>query len=80
MYIQSSTSILFTALALCAFTALAVGCGSEGAVHSHTRRAIAEGLERTALHQVALLGIGPLGLPSAIAAMTWIDDVIASPT
>ena len=60
--------------------ALAVGCGSEGAVHSHTRRAIAEGLERTALHQVALLGIGPLGLPSAIAAMTWIVDVIASPT
>ena len=60
--------------------ALAVGCGSEGAVHAHTRRAIAEGLERTALHQVALLGIGPLGLPSAIAAMTWIDDVIASPT
>lgn len=59
--------------------ALAVGCGSEGAVHSHTRRAIAEGLERDALHQVALLGIGPLGLPSAIAAMTWIDDVAALP-
>lgn len=55
--------------------ALAVGAGSEGAVHSHARRARSEGLEPEALVQVALLAIGPLGLPRAVAAKTWIEDV-----
>jgi alkylhydroperoxidase/carboxymuconolactone decarboxylase family protein YurZ len=55
--------------------ALAVGGGSEGAVHSHVRRARKEGIEDAALHQVALLAIGPLGLPQAVAAKTWIDDI-----
>lgn len=55
--------------------ALAVGAGSEGAVHSHTRRATSEGIEKDALEQVALLAIGPLGLPRAVAAKTWIEDV-----
>ncbi len=55
--------------------ALAVGAGSEGAVHSHTRRAKAEGIEPAAIGQVALLAIGPLGLPRAVAAKTWIEDI-----
>ncbi len=55
--------------------ALAVGAGSEGAVHSHTRRAKAEGIEAAALQQVALLSIGTLGLPQAMAAKTWIADL-----
>ncbi len=54
--------------------ALSVGAQSEGAVHSHTRRARAEGIEPEALTQVALLGIGPLGFPQAVAAKTWIED------
>lgn len=55
--------------------ALAIGAGLEGAVHSHTRRAKAEGIESEALSQVAMLAIGPLGLPRAVAAKTWIEDV-----
>ena len=55
--------------------ALSIGAGSEGAVHSHTRRAKAEGIEDAALQQVALLAIGPLGLPRAVAAKTWIEDI-----
>jgi alkylhydroperoxidase/carboxymuconolactone decarboxylase family protein YurZ len=55
--------------------ALAIGAGSEGAVHSHTRRARSEGIEEPALGQVALLAIGPLGLPRAVAARTWIEDI-----
>ncbi len=55
--------------------ALAIGAGSEGAVHSHTRRALGEGVERAALDQVALLSIGPLGLPRAVAARSWIGDI-----
>lgn len=55
--------------------ALAIGAGAEGAVHSHTRRARSEGIEADALMQVALLAIGPLGLPRAVAARTWIADI-----
>lgn len=57
--------------------ALAIGAGSEGAVHSHTRRARSEGIEAAAVAQVALLAIGPLGLPRAVAAKTWIEDMAA---
>ena len=55
--------------------ALAIGAGSEGAVHSHTRRGVSEGISGDDLHQVALLAIGPLGLPRAVAAGTWISDI-----
>lgn len=56
--------------------ALAIGAGSEGAVHSHARRARSEGLDAEAITQVALLAIGPLGLPRAVAAKTWIEDIV----
>lgn len=55
--------------------ALSIGAGSEGAVHSHTRRAKAEGIGTDALLQVAMMSIGPLGLPRAVAAKTWIEDL-----
>jgi len=55
--------------------ALAIGAASEGAVHSHARRGLKEGLPADDLHQVALLAIGLLGLPRAVAAGTWIADV-----
>ena len=57
--------------------ALAIGAGSEGAVHSHTRRAKEEGIEANAIMQVAMLAIGPLGLPRAVATKTWIEDIDA---
>jgi alkylhydroperoxidase/carboxymuconolactone decarboxylase family protein YurZ len=55
--------------------ALAIGAGSEGAVHSHARRALDEGLSPAALKQVALLAIPTLGFPRAVAAYSWIEDV-----
>lgn len=55
--------------------ALAIGAASEGAVHSHSRRGLAEGIPAKDLQQVALLAIGPLGLPRGVAAGTWISDV-----
>ena len=55
--------------------ALSIGAGSEGAVHSHARRGLEEGISSADLEQVALLAIGPLGLPRAVAAGTWIADV-----
>jgi alkylhydroperoxidase/carboxymuconolactone decarboxylase family protein YurZ len=55
--------------------ALAMGAGSEGAVHSHCRRAVAEGITAEALKQVALLAIPTLGFPRAAAVLTWVEDV-----
>ena len=55
--------------------ALAIGAGSEGAVHSHVRRAIAEGVTLEELHHIVLLAIPLVGLPAAVKAMTWIDDL-----
>lgn len=56
--------------------ALAAGNGSEGAVHSHTRRALTEGLSPEDLRHVALLAIPTLGFPKAVAALTWIEDLL----
>ena len=56
--------------------ALAIGCASEGAVHSHIRRAVAEGLKPEELRHVMLLSIPTLGLPAAVKAMTWMDDIL----
>lgn len=58
--------------------ALAIGAGSEGAVHSHARRAQDEGIPVEDLHQTAFLAIGPLGFPRAVASWTWITDVTES--
>ncbi|MFD2189354.1 carboxymuconolactone decarboxylase family protein [Pistricoccus aurantiacus] len=55
--------------------ALAVGARSEGAVHSHARRARRESISAEELKQVAMLSIPTLGFPAAVAAMTWIEDV-----
>lgn len=55
--------------------ALAVGASLEGAVHSHTRRALGEGVSKEALAHVALLAIPTLGLPHAVQALTWISDI-----
>jgi alkylhydroperoxidase/carboxymuconolactone decarboxylase family protein YurZ len=55
--------------------ALAIGASSEGAVHSHVRRAIAEGIDPKQLEHVAILAIPTVGFPQAVRAMTWIEDL-----
>lgn len=54
--------------------ALAVGAQSEGAVHSHVRRGLDEGIDPEALEHVALLSIPTIGFPRSMAALTWIED------
>ncbi len=55
--------------------AFAIGSDSEGATHSHTRRASAEGFSAEELDHVAFLGITTVGWPQAIRGLTWIRDV-----
>lgn len=55
--------------------ALAVGTQSEGAVHSHVRRGLEEGVDPEALRHVAMLAVPTLGFPEGVAALSWIDDL-----
>jgi alkylhydroperoxidase/carboxymuconolactone decarboxylase family protein YurZ len=55
--------------------ALATAAGLEGAVHSHTRRGLAEGLDPRLLEQVALLAVPSIGFAAAMRALSWIEDV-----
>ena len=56
--------------------ALAIGARSEGAVHSHARQAIEEGVSAEEIRQVCTLAITTLGFPAAMAALSWVNDVI----
>jgi alkylhydroperoxidase/carboxymuconolactone decarboxylase family protein YurZ len=55
--------------------ALAIGANSRGAVHSHARRGLAEGLSAAELEHVSLLAGTTLGWPHAVKGLTWIRDV-----
>lgn len=55
--------------------ALAIGAGLEGAVHSHVRRALAEGIAIEELRHLAILAMPTLGFPAALRALTWIEDL-----
>ncbi|SEO45744.1 carboxymuconolactone decarboxylase family protein [Aquisalimonas asiatica] len=56
--------------------AMAIALGSEGATHSHVRRALDEGFTGDEIRQVALLGVPTLGFPSSVAALTWVEDIL----
>ena len=55
---------------------LAVGGQMEGAVHSHTRRALEAGCSADEIRHVVLLGTTTLGFPSMIKALSWVEDVV----
>ena len=56
--------------------AIATGAWREGAVHSHTRRALAAGCTPDEIRHVVLLATTTLGFPSMMAALSWVDDVL----
>ena len=56
--------------------ALAVGAGHEGAVHAHTRRALAVGMTPAEIKHVVTLAITTLGFPEAVAAYSWMNDIL----
>jgi 4-carboxymuconolactone decarboxylase len=59
--------------------AIAVGAMREGAVHASVRKALAMGISRAEIDQVIALAAGTLGLPSAVAIFTWIEERQGSP-
>jgi 4-carboxymuconolactone decarboxylase len=56
--------------------AIAVGNRHEGAVHSHTRRALEAGATPEELRHVALLAVTSIGFPNMMAALSWVEDVL----
>jgi 4-carboxymuconolactone decarboxylase len=48
---------------------------SEGAVHSHTRRALAAGATRAEVQHAVIATASTIGFPNVMAALSWINDV-----
>jgi AhpD family alkylhydroperoxidase len=55
---------------------IAVGDRHEGAVHSHTRRALESGASPDEIRHVVLLSLTSIGFANMMAAMTWVEDVL----
>jgi alkylhydroperoxidase/carboxymuconolactone decarboxylase family protein YurZ len=58
--------------------AIAVGGRLEGAVRAHARQARASGVTDAELDHVVVLALTTIGLPSSVAARTWIRDELAA--
>ena len=50
---------------------------SEGAVHSHARRALEVGATPQEIRHAIILVTSTIGLPNVVAALSWVDDVIS---
>jgi alkylhydroperoxidase/carboxymuconolactone decarboxylase family protein YurZ len=57
---------------------IAVGSVSPGAVKSHARKALEKGASREELYHALLLALTTVGFPAMIAAMGWVEEVLAA--
>ncbi|MCW8811360.1 MAG: carboxymuconolactone decarboxylase family protein [Ignavibacteriaceae bacterium] len=56
--------------------AISTGAGLEGAVHSHTRKAIETGCTKKEIKQTVMLALPTIGFPATMAVMSWVEDII----
>ena len=56
--------------------AIAAGARLEGAVKSHTRKALDAGCTLKEIKQVVLIGLPTVGFPSTVAVLSWMEEVI----
>lgn len=54
---------------------IAIGSESEGAVKSHTRRAMAMGISPKEIRHAVLLGLTTIGFPKMIATLNCVHEV-----
>jgi len=57
--------------------AISVGARLEGAVRSHTHQAREAGVTEAEIDHVVLLSLTTIGLPSMMAARTWVASALA---
>jgi 4-carboxymuconolactone decarboxylase len=55
---------------------IAIGINSEGAVRSHARQALEEGIKPVEIRHAVLMATTTAGFPTMIAAMKWVEEVI----
>ena len=55
---------------------IAIGLSSEGAVRSHARRGLEEGIAPDELRHAVLVALTTAGFPTMIASMKWVEEVI----
>ena len=60
--------------------AAAAAIRSEGAVHSHVRRALDEGATADEINHALLAIISTVGFPTVSAALSWANDVLDQPS
>ena len=58
---------------------IAIGARQEGALHSHTRKALALGISPEEIRHAAILALTTVGFPNMMAALTWMDDLLPAP-
>ncbi len=49
---------------------------SEGATHSHTKRAIEAGATHEEIRHTVLLLTNTIGFPNVMAGMSWVNDIL----
>ncbi|MCH8289350.1 MAG: carboxymuconolactone decarboxylase family protein [Candidatus Marinimicrobia bacterium] len=55
---------------------ISIGARLEGAVHSHTRKALRVGVKPDEIRHAVILSLPTIGLPSMMAALSWVEDVL----
>jgi len=55
---------------------MAIGGRLEGAVRSHAGRALEAGAARGEIEHVVALAVTTVGFPTAVAAFTWVEDIL----
>ena len=56
--------------------AAAASLRSEGAVHSHTKRALHVGAQADEIYHCLMLLTSTIGFPNVMAALSWAEDII----
>ena len=56
--------------------AAASASSSEGAVHSHVRRALEFGASPEEIRHAVILLTSTIGFPRVAAALSWVDDIL----
>ena len=56
--------------------AAAAANGSQGAAHSHARRAMAHGASASEVSHAIILLTSTLGFPQVSAALSWVEDLL----
>ncbi|MBR9997407.1 MAG: carboxymuconolactone decarboxylase family protein [Cyclobacteriaceae bacterium] len=56
--------------------AVSAAVRSEGAVHSHTRKALEVGATPEEIRHAIVLLANTIGFPGMMAALSWVDDIL----